>query len=594
MALDRYYEEELRHLTEAGREFAEKHPERAAFLRLDSQDRDPYVERLLEGFAYVAARIRERLDDDFPEFTRGLFEVLFPHYVRPLPSMAMVQFQPRRGALQETRTLARGLSVYSTPAGREGVSCRFTTAAAVRLHPLSLEEARLERTPQGRHVIRLRFAFERSVDPRRLELDPLPLYLHGESTLTATLHLALTRHAGVVRLAAAGGTEEPVELSGAEALVPGGFREEEALLPYSLRSFPGFRHLHEYFAFRERFLAVELRGLSRLAFAPNVPGFEVECLLDRDYPEEKRFAADNFRLFCAPVVNLFPLDPEPIPARSETLEYPVVADARYPTSLEVYAIERITGVSERRRRTYRPFFGFGHETAGLDVEATHSGRTDPREPAGTFVVRQRLGATGRWHTSVRLNRAAEGLLAGEEETLSLNGWCTNGMIPRDLGENSVTVPGPDFPEFARFTNLTRPTAACYPPEGQELEWRLIAHLALNQRSITSLESLRSVLELYDWSGSAASRRRIAGIRRLELEPDAAVWRGALVRGTRARLELAEEHFTDRADAYLFGLVLTRFLQLYATVNSYVKAVVDTVPSGDHYEWPAMPGEITLL
>ncbi len=587
MALDRYYEEELRYLTEAGREFAEKHPERAAFLRLDSQDRDPYVERLLEGFAYIAARIRERLDDDFPEFTHGLFEVLFPHYVRPVPSMVMVQLQPRRGALQETRVLPRGLSIHSSPVGREGVSCRFTTAAPVRLHPLSLEEARLERTPQGRHLIRLRFAFERSVDPRRLDLDPLPLYLHGEPTLTAGLHLALTRHVASVRLKAADGPGEPCALPGDEALVPGAFAEDEALLPYSLRSFPGFRHLHEYFAFRERFLTVELRGLSRLPFAPTSPSFEVECLLDRDYPEEKRFTADNFRLFCAPAVNLFALDPEPIAASAETLEYPVVADARYPTSLEVYAIAGVTGVSERRRRAYRPFFAFGHETADLD-----GGRPDATEPGGTFVVSQRLGATGRWHTAVRLNRAA--VADAEPETLSLKAWCTNGTIPRDLGENTVTVPGPGFPEYARCTNLTRPTAAAYPPEGQELEWRLVAHLALNQRSIVSLDSLRSVLELYDWSGSAANRRRIAGIRRLDLEPDAAVWRGALVRGTRARLELAEEHFTDRADAYLFGLVLSRFLQLYATVNSYVKVVVDTVPSGDHYEWPAKPGEITLL
>src|SRR5262249_23565790 len=322
------------------------HPERAAFLRLESKDRDPYVERLLEGFAFISGRVREKLDDDYPEFTRGLLEMLFPHYLRPVPSMALLQFQPRRSALQQTQILPRGTSVYSVPVGREGVSCRFTTAADVRLNPLQVESARLERTPRGRHVLRLAFVVDKGVAPRGLRLDPLPLALHGDATLTATLHQYLTWHTERVRVRESG-AKDGVEVSVAEPVRPGGFGEDEALLPYALRAFPAYRVLQEYFAFRDRFLSVELRGLSALPLQATSRGFEVECHFRADFPEEKRFSVENFRLHCTPIVNLFPQDTEPVRAGTESLEYTVIPDARYPTSLDVYSIESVEGTTER-------------------------------------------------------------------------------------------------------------------------------------------------------------------------------------------------------------------------------------------------------
>ncbi len=580
--MDRYYEEELRYLSEAGREFAEKHPERAAYLRIDSKDRDPYVERLLEGFAFISGRIREKLDDDYPEFTRGLLEILFPHYLRPVPSMAMLQFQPRRSALQQTQLIARGTSIYSTPVGREGVSCRFTTAADVHLNPLSLEEAKLERTGRGSHVLRLRLAFEKGVDPRPLRLDPLPIVLQGEATLTTTLYQYLTWHVERVLIRPLG-TGEFREVAAREPLRPGGFGEQEALLPYALRSFPGYRYLQEYFAFRDRFLSLELHGLKALALEPTSKGAEVEVRFRQDYPEEKRFTAENFRLHCTPVVNLFPMDAEPIRVTPESVEYTVIPDARFPTGIEVYSVEGVEGINERRRRSYTPFFAFEHRLPGSQEKSS-----------GTFLIGQRLGAMGRWHTTLRLNRAADHLSDAAEESLSVKVLCTNGQVPRDLAENSLTIPGADFPEFAHFTNLTRPTPPAYPPQGQELEWRLVSNLAQHQVSLRSADALRALLEVYDWSNIPANRRRLAGIRRVSLAPEERLLHGAPVRGMHVVLELAEDHFVDRADAYLFGLVMSRFLRVYASINSFVRVTLDVVPSGDHYEWHPTLGQISPL
>lgn len=91
----RYYEEEMRYLKEAGLEFSKAHPDRAAMLNLDRVGtRDPYVERLFEGFAFLTGRIRQKLDDDFPELTEGLVNMLWPHYLRMIPSLTVLELIP--------------------------------------------------------------------------------------------------------------------------------------------------------------------------------------------------------------------------------------------------------------------------------------------------------------------------------------------------------------------------------------------------------------------------------------------------------------------------------------------------------------------
>ncbi len=118
--LDKYYEEELRYLYESGKEFAKAHPDRAAYLNIDAVgDRDPYVERLFEGFAFLTAGIREKLDDSFPELTEGLLRLTAPHLISEIPSCVIAAFQPRSGMLPTTRVLPRGTEALSKAWGGE-------------------------------------------------------------------------------------------------------------------------------------------------------------------------------------------------------------------------------------------------------------------------------------------------------------------------------------------------------------------------------------------------------------------------------------------------------------------------------------------
>ena len=112
----RYYEAEMRYLRESGKEFAKAHPDRARLLNLDRVgDRDPYVERLFEGFAFLTGRLRQKLDDELPELTEGLVSLLWPHYLRMIPSLSVVELISLSEKLQKTEIVPAGVSIRSAP-----------------------------------------------------------------------------------------------------------------------------------------------------------------------------------------------------------------------------------------------------------------------------------------------------------------------------------------------------------------------------------------------------------------------------------------------------------------------------------------------
>lgn len=177
----RYYDAEMRYLLEAGEEFARAHPEQAAMLNLDKAGaRDPYVERLFEGFAFLMGRLREKLDDDLPELTEGLVSLLWPHYLRTIPSMSVVEFTPDWREMKEQMRIAKGFEVNSRPIGVKGTRCRYTTTKQITLQPLSLEHVHLSTDPDGRSVINLRFNCSHLADWSRVDLSQI----RSTSTLT--------------------------------------------------------------------------------------------------------------------------------------------------------------------------------------------------------------------------------------------------------------------------------------------------------------------------------------------------------------------------------------------------------------------------
>jgi type VI secretion system protein ImpG len=588
--IEDYYREEHQYLDEAGREFADAHPQRARFLKLSQRDdRDPYVERLFEGFAFLTGRVRQKLDDELPELTQSLLGLMWPHFLRPVPSLSILEFQTTPGRIQEPQIVERGAEVASQPVGRERRVCRFRTCYDVHIRPIRLSQAALE----GNSVLRFQFRVDNSVDPARLFSmegedeyqkrcrKAIRLFIHDVDQSTASmLHLYLTRYVQktVIQVTPKeAAADASVTLQGQEGVQAVGFSPEEGLLPYTEHSFSGYRLLQEYFAYPRKFFFIDLLGLDQFTAhtqLEEMEGFEVQVHFQRPFPTDRRFAASNFRLNCTPIVNLLQTEAQPKTIDYESTEYRINA----PEGCEVYSLDTVVGIvgSTMERRTYIPFYSFKHSLASREAESdryyhTRTQLVTGRDPEGQPETRQNT-----YITIVGPDEEADSL---KEETLSIGLTCTNGRWGREpkAGDIRNRTSSSSVPEFVQFRNLTQPTIMLYPPLQAGLEWRFISHLALNYLSLSDPEALRGILELYNWSversDREANRRRISSIARIDARPRDIPHRGTVIRGIEVTLEVIRGNFADDGDIYLFGLVMNEFLSLYASINSFVQLTI---------------------
>jgi type VI secretion system protein ImpG len=407
--IDTYYEEELRYLYNSGREFAKAHPDRAQFLNIDAVgDRDPYVERLFEGFAFLSARIREKLDDSFPELTEGIIDLLWPHFRQTIPSTAMVQFHPRKGFLQESRVLPRGTELCSGPVGPESAICKFITTTDVPLHPIQLESVENKVDTKGKGSLAFTFRIDAGVKWQALALSSLRLYIHAELPTALAIHEIITRSC-IKAEAVFDDGRAAFQIDPENAISTGGLSTSESLLPADPRSFRGHALLLEYFVFPEKFLFADLKGFDKhlLSFSPE----KLVCTFtfDKAFPAEKPFGVDNFRLFCSPAVNLFRSDTEPVINTGKESEYRVIASAQYRDSVETHSIISVAGIDRGtgERFPYMPF---------------HSFKALGEKTSRTFATHYRQGFNGKRELSITTGEGqiADGQL--HEETLSIEAW----------------------------------------------------------------------------------------------------------------------------------------------------------------------------
>ena len=373
-----YYNRELRAIRRLAGEFADAYPKVAARLRVTPEAvDDPYVERLLEGVAFIAARVQQRLDDELPEFSETLLDMLAPQLLSPVPSMTTLRIAPPPES-QGPVKVDRGLMVETEPVRGEPV--RFTTCHDVTVWPLAVESFRLSGLPiaappnnrvQGAMAV-LRITL-RTTTPEvtfaKLGLDRLRLHLRGVGAQAALLHELLCTATLGIALADSPADPRPT-LLGPECLQPAGFAPEEAALPWPNRTFAGYRLLTEWFAFPEKFLYLDFTGLEARTLLQDSDRLDVFVYLSRAMPElERMVGAENVALGCTPAINLFPQRCEPIALDGTQSEWMVVPDARRPGALEIYTVD---GVRESRpdgrRRAVLPFYRLGrvdHDDANV-------------------------------------------------------------------------------------------------------------------------------------------------------------------------------------------------------------------------------------
>ncbi len=596
MASQRYYQDELQYLREVAPDFARANPDLARALSVPSTD--PDVDRLLEGVAFLCGRIRQKLDDELPELTASLLSLLWPHYLRPIPSMSILEFVPELDSLQAPLNIPAGAQVASIPV--DGTRCRYRTCWPVTLRPWVLSEVNFEVLPGAPARLNLRIDAARKFSLEKLPPGAVRLHLAGELRTAFILYQLLTAHVASIRVTGppqASGQAGPEFLLGPEDLVPVGLSRSEGVLPYPSHSFPGYRLVQEFFAFREKFLFVDLRNLDAAARELKLTGMmQISIEFDRRPDNLPRVSRESVRLHCVPIINLFEQPADPVRVRHDRTEYLIqpsktgAADRRH---MEVYSVDQVFGMTragEVRSREYLPFFSF-----------EHMGAPDAGQPRPYYQTRLAPNVTGgdpRLGTDMYISfvSAASTQQLPDEETVSIELTCTNRNLPDALQAGHIAEPTDSSPSGTKFRNITKPTPGVCPPLRGGLHWRLISHLSLNYVSLMNATRFRELLGLYDFYAgqdahrSAVHARMLEGILALRSTPMESIVRGAPVRGTQVELTLSEDHFAGEGEAYLFGRVLDRFLCLYATLNSFTRLTLKLSRTGMVYHFPPRLGE----
>ncbi|NMX60699.1 type VI secretion system baseplate subunit TssF [Pseudomonas sp. WS 5079] len=571
----RYFDAEMRYLREAGKEFADAFPDRAAQLNLDKPGaQDPYVERLFEGFAFLMGRLREKLDDDLPELTEGLVSLLWPHYLRTIPSLSVVELVPELTQMKRSELITQGFEVLSQPIGPQRTRCRYTTTQDLTLRPLALESVGRGHEMDGRSVLRLRFACGALTDWSLIDLSRLPLYLNADTPLASALHQALTLNAQAMYVRWPGQTErQPLTAH----FAPKGFADEDRLWPKGDSAFSGYQLLLEYFSFREKFMFVTLCGLEQLKIAPGTTWFELEVVLREPWPANFDLSSEHIRLHAVPVINLFALEADPLTLAPLQTDYLLRPMRLQDGHTEIYSVDRVTASRNAERQDYVPFTSFRHKGGMLRFDA----------PERYFHTRLKRAANGLHDTWLILG--GEGFdkdRLRERESLSLRLTGTHGQLPRKALQSTLLDTVVQSTQAGlRVRNLCAPTLPCYPPNRDRFHWRVLSHLGSNfLPMLDNAEVLRGTLALYDWTGSELNRRRLAAIGEVKHHLVQRFEKGFLLRGVDIEITLDANGFSGEGDISLFGEMLNRFFSLYADIHLYTQLTLILQPTGKCLRW----------
>jgi type VI secretion system protein ImpG len=593
-----YYESELGYLRRNLREFAERYPKIAGRLLISGEVcEDPHVERMIESFALLNARIAKRLDDDYPQFTEALFEVLYPHYLRPFPSCSIARFDFDGAAKQQTgaSVIERGTALNTRPV--RGAACTFRTVYPVTVAPLKLSAARFAAIIAAPEAVRAPIGATSSlsltisstveqVTPASLALPRLRVFIDGEPSFCAALRDALFMRT-VAAYAEADNNGKWIPLASVP-VTPAGFDDEDALIDFPARSHAAYRLLTEYFCFPEKFNFFDIdlaalagvlpRGARSITLHLALSGIRADSSTARMLGT---LSTNNVLLGCTPVVNLFRQRGDPIRLTHTTASYPVLGDARRAFAYEVYSIDSVHLVRETPQGEsivqFRPFYSLKHAQT-------------PDQHGHYWAMRRDDMLADRspgFEAQISIVDIDFDPAEVETDTLNVELTCTNRDLPALLsyGQRGGDLFLEGGSNMRAISFLRKPTLSCRFERGHNAHWRLISHLSLNHLSLADggVEAFREMLALYDLPRSPSSQRQIGGIAAIEQAPVSAWLSGnpftCLVRGVQVRLTIDEEAFVG-SGIHAFAHIVERFLALYVHANSFTQLVVLSNKTGE--------------
>ncbi len=619
----RLYDSELRHVREMGAEFARDFPKIAGRLGLEGfACADPYVERLLEGFAFMAARVQLKMDSEFPQLVQNLLEIVYPHFLAPTPSMAIVRFEPdlTEGDLGQGYKIPRGTVLRGRLLKGEQTACEYRTAHEVTLWPIELTSARyfsrdsvsfeLPREVRGADAgIRLRFRVAPGYTFEEMAIENLPLYLQGREELPVALYEQCVAHAHAILITPVEENHSWQVVLDAKHLRGIGFDNEQSLLPFTSASFQGYRLLSEYFALRERFQFVELRGIGDAIRRCETKEIDITLLFNRsERALSNSVSKDNIGLFCSPAANLFPKRLDPVQIDPRKSEHHIVPDRTRPLDLEVYQLRKVTGLGSDAKAAdeFFPFYSLTDHTVG-DHRAYYAVRRTPRVVS---TMQKKYGTRTSYLGSelyISLVDRDNTPYSTDCQLLAIDAYCTHRDLPLQM---PIGVDKTDFSlEIGAPVNAVRCIAGPTAPRPSqahapgETVWKLLSHLGLNYLSITNENSvagasaLREMLKLYSDSRDLAIQKQVDGIVLIDSQPIVrrVPTTGPMTfgRGLELTLTIDEDQF-EGVGGFLLASVLEQFFAKYVSINSFTEMVLRTKQRQEIYRWPTRIGRRHIL
>lgn len=571
---NRYYEQELYHLRQVAAEFGKRNPALAPLLGSNTAV-DADVERLLEGVAFLSGLIRQRLDDDFPELIQSLAQLMFPHFLRPIPCMTMMQYQ-LRVASAERITVPKG----TTFAGQGAQSQRFVFSSIfdVQVDALQLTDAFWESAShlKEKQFLVLRFNYQ-GKDATAWQGEQLRVWLGGSYGLASNVFRLLMQELEHVWLEDESG--QSVHLS-PQALVASGFDEQTPLLPWSKAAHPSWRTLYEYFAFPQKFLFFDVQHLGRWQERRG-SSFSLRFSFKQVPDWAPQVSAENFVLHAVPVVNLYPQDAQPISVEHRQPEYRLYAAKQKQQPTSIFSVDQvISRNAEGIEQVYLPF-----------------GRFNSKEPSYYLRLKPSV-INAELDTYISLPRQHDADLM--TRTLSIALSCCDGDQPSQLRLGELNEPTDQTPSRLRFENVMGVTPYCPPVAENDLLWKVLSHMQTNQVGILSVEQLVQILSLYlpnyqrDTPNYSVAQQQIQSVQDINTSTIRKMVRGMWVEGTEITVQCAGDHFASPGALYVFGSVLNELFAGSMAINTFVSVVVQDSITGERLQWPMRTGKHQLI
>ncbi|MBG9997020.1 type VI secretion system baseplate subunit TssF [Pseudoalteromonas sp. NZS127_1] len=568
--MQQYFDAQMRLLTQAGKQFAQFYPEHAGMLNIDAlKDRDPHIERLLEGVAYLTAHTQKRLDESVPEVSEQVLRQLCPILLSYYPSSTVVQFKPKL-AMQKTHSISKGLQLNPPKAKADNKKIIFSTTHGLDVVPLDVEHVRYQESHLGAEL-RIGLKFVCQGERSNFDLSKLNFYLRGDTPLCSALFQLLKTPNKQAELDFGANHFEFNKKLKAKGCSATYLDIDGALLPSAAKSHPGYALLLDYFNAKDRFYFLTFDGLKDEEFPEHIDRFEIVFRGDNKLPPGHQLSKENILINCVPAVNLFSQAAEPIKIEPNRTDYMISADQTRFDHVFSYTVDAVAGRNSVTGQSY-------------DYTPRYQSVFEDEKKLFTVLTKDVGAAAPTHYLQLPFN------LEDEKETLSVDLTSFNAGWPRQLlQEGDLSEGGKDMPSIVEVKNVIRPTNYLACPS-QPKHWQLISLLNVKFSQITQVTELKRLLVLFDWSDKAENRLRIESILKITATPISQIKRGIFIKGVDVLIDIDESKFVGDADLYHFCNVLHEFFLMYAPINESVQTRVNAIPSYKSWSWDIEPGK----